>query len=270
METTMNLVRQVAAARREGEAHKAVRRTLIDALATIYPDNVWRDPGTWPRVRRLDAFALALAGGDAAPPEGAEQPIANLLITAGEYRVSSLAAYADARPLLERAVAICEKVLNLSRGLPHVPEELGGPGLTGFDGMLIGEELAWGCAGVATSMVANDLALLPILIGGTDEQKRRYLPDVASGRRLIAFGLSERTAGSDAGSLKTTARDDGDAYVLDGDKKWTTNGGAADLGMEVTASGTWRAAQSGELEAVDDDDTTDKKTPSSGVKTSEK
>jgi butyryl-CoA dehydrogenase len=75
----------------------------------------------------------------------------------------------------------------------------------------------------------NALGSFPILLAGTDEQKRRYLPDIATGRRLIAFGLSERGAGSDAGGLSTRAVEDGDHWVLDGSKKWTTNGGAADI-----------------------------------------
>jgi butyryl-CoA dehydrogenase len=75
----------------------------------------------------------------------------------------------------------------------------------------------------------NALGSFPIILGGTEEQKSRYLPLIAAGKRLIAFGLSERNAGSDAGSLSTRAATEGDTLVLDGDKKWTTNGGAADL-----------------------------------------
>jgi tetratricopeptide (TPR) repeat protein len=104
------LVRQVAAIRREGDVREAIQRTLIEALAAVYPDNIWRDPDTWPRVRRLDALALYLVGGDAVPPE-AEQPTSNLLISLGQYRLYALAAYAEAKPYYERALAIREKVL---------------------------------------------------------------------------------------------------------------------------------------------------------------
>jgi tetratricopeptide (TPR) repeat protein len=110
------LVRQVAAMRREGEACEAVRRTLIEVLAAVYPDNIWRDPDTWPRVRRLDALALHLVGRDAIPP-GAEQPTSLLLIILGQYRQYFLAAYSEAKPFYERALAICEKVFG-----PEHPE----------------------------------------------------------------------------------------------------------------------------------------------------
>jgi len=110
------LVRQVAAARCESEVRDTVRRILIDAVASLYSQKVWRDPDTWPRVRRLDALALALVDGDAAPP-GAEKRISDLLIFAGQYKQYALAAYAQAGPLYERALAIREKVLG-----PEHPE----------------------------------------------------------------------------------------------------------------------------------------------------
>jgi butyryl-CoA dehydrogenase len=75
----------------------------------------------------------------------------------------------------------------------------------------------------------NALGSFPIILGGTDEQKEQYLPAVAAGDQLIAFGLSEKASGSDAGSLRTTALRDGDEYVINGEKKWNTNGGVASL-----------------------------------------
>jgi tetratricopeptide (TPR) repeat protein len=104
------LVRQVAAARRESEALDTMRRTLIEAVAVVYPEDVWNDPHTWLRARRLDALALALVGSDAVPP-GAEKPTSDLLDRAGSYRHGALAAYTQARPLYERALAIREKLL---------------------------------------------------------------------------------------------------------------------------------------------------------------
>jgi acyl-CoA dehydrogenase len=105
-----------------------------------------------------------------------------------------------------------------------VPEAYGGPGLPHLDQTIVVEELAWGCAGVATSMVANDLALLPILIGGTDEQKRRLVSPIAQKFQLASFALTEPGAGSDVAGMSTTARLDGDHYVLNGDKCFITNG----------------------------------------------
>ena len=105
------LVRQVAAARREVNAHEDARRALVEAMAAVYPEGVFNDPDTWPRARRLDGLALALVGGDAAPPERTEKPAAVLLDGLATYRHAALAAYAQARPLCERALAIREKAL---------------------------------------------------------------------------------------------------------------------------------------------------------------
>jgi acyl-CoA dehydrogenase len=94
--------------------------------------------------------------------------------------------------------------------------------------VLVAEELAWGCSGVATSMIANDLALLPILLAGTEDQKRRFVTPFAHSFRLTSFALTEPGAGSDVAGLSTTARRDGRDYVLNGSKCFTTNGGYAE------------------------------------------
>lgn len=110
-----------------------------------------------------------------------------------------------------------------------IPEEFGGGGGGVLDLCLVVEQLSRACGGVGVLFAVNALGSFPILLGGTDEQRQRYLPDIAAGKRLISFGLSERNAGSDAGGVATTADLDGDHYVLNGDKKWNTNGGAADI-----------------------------------------
>ena len=104
------LVREVAAARRQGEARDQLRRALLEVAAALYPEEVFDDPKTWPRVRRLDGLALALVSGEAAPPMGAEE-LASLLDRLAFYRLDALGAYAQARPLLERELAIREKAL---------------------------------------------------------------------------------------------------------------------------------------------------------------
>jgi len=109
----------------------------------------------------------------------------------------------------------------------HVPEEYGGPGLPGFEGMLIGEELSWGCSGMAVSIVANTLGSAPVMIAGTDEQKRTWLPPLIEQPILCSFGLSEPDAGSDVARIKTTAVRRGDEYVLNGSKMFITNAGQA-------------------------------------------
>ncbi len=108
-----------------------------------------------------------------------------------------------------------------------IPEEYGGHGSGVLDMCLVVEQLSRACGGVGVAYAVNALGSFPIILGGTDEQKQRYLQDIAAGEKLIAFGLSEKASGSDAGSLRTTAHRDGDDYVLNGHKKWNTNGGVA-------------------------------------------
>lgn len=110
-----------------------------------------------------------------------------------------------------------------------IPEEYGGSGGGVLDLCVVVETLSRACGGVGVLFAVNALGSFPILLGGTDEQRQKYLPDIAAGNKLIAFGLSERNAGSDAGGVATTAESDGDHWVVNGDKKWTTNGGAADI-----------------------------------------
>jgi acyl-CoA dehydrogenase len=109
----------------------------------------------------------------------------------------------------------------------HIPEEYGGPGLPGFEGMLIGEELSWGCSGIAVSIVANTLGAGPVLIAGSDEQKREWLTPLLDEPILCSFALSEPDAGSDAARIKTKAERRGDEYVLNGSKMFITNAGHA-------------------------------------------
>ncbi|WP_375767543.1 acyl-CoA dehydrogenase family protein [Archangium gephyra] len=108
------------------------------------------------------------------------------------------------------------------------PEAYGGLGLTHLDQLLAYEELAWGCAGMATSITANDLANLPIIVGGSEEQKQRLLRPFTEKFKLASFALTEPEAGSDVAGMSTTAVRDGDHYVLNGAKCFITNGGHAD------------------------------------------
>jgi len=110
-----------------------------------------------------------------------------------------------------------------------VPEEYGGLGGGVFEQVLVVEELSRACSGVSVSYAASALGSFPIIMFGTEEQKQRYLPDIASGKRLAAFALTEANAGSDVSGIATTAVLDGDEYVLNGTKQWITNGGEADI-----------------------------------------
>jgi acyl-CoA dehydrogenase len=111
----------------------------------------------------------------------------------------------------------------------NVPTEYGGSGLGLLDQCLIVEELAYACGGMTTSIIANCLALEPILLGGTPEQKQRILAPFCAEYHLASFCLTEPTGGSDAGALRTRARREGDHYVLEGEKCFITNAPHASL-----------------------------------------
>jgi len=111
----------------------------------------------------------------------------------------------------------------------YMPQEYGGFGGGVFDLCLVIEQLSRICSAVAVSYACNGLGSYPIIMFGNEEQKKKYLPDIASGKKLAAFGLTEPTAGSDAGGIQTTAKKDGDYYILNGTKQWITNGGEADI-----------------------------------------
>jgi acyl-CoA dehydrogenase len=110
----------------------------------------------------------------------------------------------------------------------HTPEKYGGLALSTLDGVVIQEELAWGCSGIQTSLGANGLAAAPILIAGSDELKAEYLPMMIEEFKLSSFALTEPDAGSDVSSMRTRAVKRGDSYVINGSKCFITNGGYAD------------------------------------------
>jgi acyl-CoA dehydrogenase len=109
----------------------------------------------------------------------------------------------------------------------HVPEAFGGAGLGCFDGLLVAEELAWGCSGMCTSIAVNGLAAGPVIVFGSDEQKRRWLVPLTREPILCSFCLSEPNAGSDVSAIATTAVRHGDEYVLNGSKMFISNAGHA-------------------------------------------
>ena len=111
----------------------------------------------------------------------------------------------------------------------NVPTEYGGSGLGLLDQCLIVEELAYACGGMTTSIIANCLALEPILLGGTEEQKQTWLPPFCSKYSLASFALTEPSSGSDALTMSTRARREGDEYVLTGEKCFISNAPHASL-----------------------------------------
>lgn len=124
---------------------------------------------------------------------------------------------------------ILQKAWELGLVNTCIPTEYGGNGFTAVDSMLITEALAYGCMGMNTAIMANDLALLPIVIGGSHEQKLKFLKPFTESYKIAAFCLTEPGNGSDAAGLKTTVKEDGDHVILNGNKMWITNAGYADL-----------------------------------------
>jgi acyl-CoA dehydrogenase len=110
----------------------------------------------------------------------------------------------------------------------HVPEEYGGPGLDYLSGCLIEEEFGWGCSGIGTSLACNGLASAPVVLGGSEETKKKYLGMLTESAKLASFCLTEPDAGSDVAGMKTRAVKKGDKYVLNGSKCFITNGQYAD------------------------------------------
>ena len=111
----------------------------------------------------------------------------------------------------------------------YIGEEYGGTGGGVLDLCIAVEELSRVCGGISLCLAATALGTFPLLLFGSEEQKKKYLPAIAAGKRLVAFALTESGAGSDAGAIQATARKDGDSYVLNGTKQWITNGGEAEI-----------------------------------------
>ena len=117
----------------------------------------------------------------------------------------------------------------------YIDKEYGGLGM-GVMGLVIAtEELSRVCGGISLGLAGTALGVFPLLLAGNEEQKKKYLPDLAAGKYLGAFGNTEPEAGSDAGNIKTTAKKDGDTYVLNGSKIFITNGAKAKF-YTITAS----------------------------------
>ncbi len=124
---------------------------------------------------------------------------------------------------------IIQKAWELGFSSTAIPADYGGLGLSSLNICVVTEEIAWACAGIGTSIMCNDLGLMPIIIAGDAEQKKEWLTHCANEFSLISFCLSESAAGSDVAGLQLLAEKDGADYVLNGSKCWITNGGEADL-----------------------------------------
>ncbi|MFC1498832.1 acyl-CoA dehydrogenase family protein [Verrucomicrobiota bacterium] len=124
-----------------------------------------------------------------------------------------------------------------------IEEKYGGMGGGVMETVIAVEELSKVCGGISLGFAASGLGTYPILLFGSDEQKKKYLPRLVAGEALAAFGLTEPEAGSDAGGIKTTAVLDGNEYVLNGTKQWITNGGDAEIYTIIAMTNKARGAR---------------------------
>ncbi|MCM8777285.1 MAG: acyl-CoA dehydrogenase family protein [Candidatus Omnitrophica bacterium] len=118
----------------------------------------------------------------------------------------------------------------------YIPEEYEGMGFGVFELCLAIEELSRICGGIALAYAGTALGTFPILLFGNEQQKKKYLPYIAKGEKLAAFGVTESGAGSDITTLDTTAKKEGDYYILNGTKQWITNGGEAEIYVVIAAT----------------------------------
>ncbi|KPJ68227.1 acyl-CoA dehydrogenase [candidate division WOR-1 bacterium DG_54_3] len=125
----------------------------------------------------------------------------------------------------------------------YLPEEYGGFGGGVLEFCLAVEEISRVCGGVGVTFAASALGAVPILLFGSPEQKKKYLPPIASGKKLAAFGLTEADAGSDATAIVTIAKREGDYYILNGTKQWITNGGEAETYTIIAMTDKSRGAR---------------------------
>lgn len=122
---------------------------------------------------------------------------------------------------------ILKKAWELGLMNNQVPSELGGPGLSTVDGCIIAEETGAGCTGITTAMEANMLATAPILLGGSEDQKKTYIAGLINEFQLAAYCVTEPSAGSDVTGIQTVAKKHGNDYVINGQKMWITSGSVA-------------------------------------------
>ncbi len=134
-----------------------------------------------------------------------------------------------------------------------VPEEYEGLGGGCLELCLVVEELSRVCSAVAITYAASALGAFPLIVSGTEEQKKKHLPAIASGEKLAAFALTEATAGSDAGAIKTTANREKGGYVLNGTKQFITNGGEAELYTVIALTDKERGARGASAFLVEKD-----------------
>lgn len=156
-----------------------------------------------------------------------QQQLQQLVRKFAQREIAPVAAELDREQRFSQEIV--DKYFKIGLLHSHVPEEFGGVGLGSLDDCIVAEELAAACAGVRCYLGGNNLGLIPLLIAGSSELKKELLPKHCAGPNLAAFCLTEAEAGSDVGSMRSTAKREGDEYIINGTKQFITNGGVASL-----------------------------------------
>lgn len=155
-----------------------------------------------------------------------QRQIQNLACDFATNEIAPVAAHHDRSGEFPREV--CRKAWDIGLMNVQISPEFGGLGLGCFEASLIAEEIAFGCTGIGTAMEANGLAIAPVELAGTEEQKKRFLAPMMEELQFAAYCVTEPSAGSDVSAIKSVARKVKDEYVINGEKMWITNGGVAD------------------------------------------
>ena len=135
----------------------------------------------------------------------------------------------------------------------YIDQEYGGLGMGVLGLAVITEELSRACGGITLGLAGTALGVMPILLSASEAQKKKFLPDLASGKKLAGFAITEPEAGSDAGNIKTTALRDGDSYILNGTKIFITNGGVAKLYTVIASTNPSKGSRGASAFIVEDE-----------------
>ncbi len=180
-----------------------------------------------------------------------QKAIKRLARTIAEEKILPVRAELDERE--EFPWAIMKDLADADMFGVFIPEEYGGVGEGCLALCLVVEELSRVCSSIAISFAASALGSLPLIMYGTEEQKRKYLSDIVCGKRLAAFALTESTAGSDAGAIKTTANQVEGGYILNGTKQFITNGGEAEIYTVIALTNKGKGARGASAFLVEKD-----------------
>ena len=170
-----------------------------------------------------------------------QQMIKDLAAQIARDKIAPVAAEYDEKQIFPTEIVEILGKADLFR--VFIPEEYDGMGGGIFEMSLVVEELSKACGGIALAYAGSGLGTIPIILFGSDEQKKKYLPRLAAGETIGAFALTEADAGSDAAAIKTRAKLDGDHYVVNGTKQWITNGGEAGVYTVIVMTDPTRGAR---------------------------